>query len=64
MAWRWRWAAEEWYAWCRVCGRDATKQVTWLADNGYAQPLGKNKPVTVNVLTTKTTYDYMERHPR
>lgn len=61
VAWRFTWASVP-YAWCRACNRDATKQVTWLIDNGYLPGVGGL--YTVNVLAdTDIAAQYMRRYP-
>lgn len=63
VGWRWSEAKGLWYPWCRVCCRDAAKQVDWLIGAGYVVP-AQALSATVNVQPTDTAGPYLERYPR
>lgn len=50
------------YAWCRMCGRDATTQVRKLQELKYIDPDSILTPVNVGV--TFLADAYLERYPR
>lgn len=53
------------YAWCRVCGRDATKQVRWLMDEKYLERVALNSFPQMNLaVTTDAALTYLRRYPR
>lgn len=64
IAWRYSFLRPAWYAWCRVCSREATAQVDWLVGSGFLEPVSSAIMATVNVLTTDHVKPYLERYPR
>jgi hypothetical protein len=70
VAWRWADTKGGWYPWCRVCSRDARKQVDWLADSGYTPKLPQMFSAVraafrpANVQPTDLVGAYLERYPR
>jgi hypothetical protein len=65
IGWRRSWNdADTWYPWCRVCDRDASKQVFWLIAEGYAHLPLSDIAATVNVQPTDHVNSYLERYPR
>lgn len=64
VGWRLNWSHLGWYPWCRVCGRDARRQVDALIAKGYIQAPGPHS-APVNVLAVlETIKPYLERYPR
>jgi hypothetical protein len=53
-----------WYPWCRVCERDASKQVFWLIGEGFAHLPLSDTAAAVNVQPTDHVKSYLERYPR
>jgi hypothetical protein len=49
------------YAWCRICGRDATRQTEKLIELGYLEPVDIMIPVSVRVNMEKTR-PYLEKY--
>lgn len=70
VAWRYSDAVGGWYPWCRICSRDARRQVDWLAANGYTPEMPQMysllRPTSrpVNVQPTDLVGSYLERYPR
>lgn len=63
IAWRPKWNHSGFYAWCRLCERNADRQIDWLAGAGYVEGVGTT--VTVNVQTIPAMAGpYLERYPR
>jgi hypothetical protein len=64
VSWRWSDTKGGWYPWCRVCCRDAGKQVNWLIGAKYVEP-AKAYAATVNVQPVDSNVKpYLERYPR
>lgn len=65
IVWRGLADAEEPYAWCRICGRDATKQMDWLADSGYITTVSlRSYPVINLAAPMESAVEYLRRYPR
>ena len=67
VAWRPVWNDSDcrfWYSWCRLCGRNADKQIDWLVEAGYIEGVSSSSAPVNALIIPAVAGPYLERYPR